>query len=117
MEATKREDPMVIRDEENNRVYTLDFTRGTVRFAEARGFEWDLIEHQPATMIPIIWYTAFRRYDERISFEKTEKLLERLGGFKPKYAKKLRKLYEQCLETLIATDEDDDEKNGLKVEL
>lgn len=109
--------PMKVFDDETNRTYTLDFNRDTVRFAEDRGFTWDAVGDRPATLVPFIWYCAFRRYDPRISLEKTTKILEDLGGMKPKWIKRLRELYDQALVTLIA-DDDDEVKNGhLTVEL
>ena len=110
--------PMKIYDDETNRTYILDFNRETVMFAEARGFSWEEVGDKMATMIPIIWYAAFRRYDPRISMEKTTKLLEDLGGMRPAWLIRLRELYEQALSTLIARDEDEPAKNAkLTVEL
>lgn len=109
--------PMKVYDDETNRTYILDFNRDTVRFAEERGFKWDDFEDHIATYVPLIWFCAFRRYDPRISLEKTTKLLDDLGGMRPKWIKRLRELYDQALSTLVA-DDDDEVKNGhLTVEL
>ena len=122
MKQTEKVNPIKITDKETNHVYTLDFNRDTVRFAEDRGFTWDEVGDRPATMIPLIWFVAFRRYEPRISLEKTTKLLEDLGGMKPAWVIRLRKLYDQALAPLIAEDDTDGEegeaKNGnLTVEL
>lgn len=117
MEELKQIAPMKVFDDETNRTYTLDFNRDTVRFAEDRGFDWDEVEKRPATLVPLIWFVAFRRYDPRISFEKTTKLLEDLGGMKPKWIRRLRELYDQALTTLIADDNDEVKNGHLTVEL
>jgi len=122
MKLEERVNPIVITDTETNRKYTLDFNRETVRFAEERGFSWDEVGDKPATMVPLIWYTAFRRYDSRISLDKTTKLLEDLGGMKPSWVVRLRELYNQALTSLIAQDtaegEEEEAKNArLTVEL
>lgn len=122
MKLEERVKPIVITDTETNRKYTLDFNRETVRFAEERGFSWDEVGDKPAMMVPLIWYTAFRRYDPRISLDKTTKLLEDLGGMKPSWVVRLRELYNQALTSLIAQDaaegEEEEAKNArLTVEL
>ena len=106
----ERETPMEIEDTETGRVYVLDFNRETRAWAEERGFNWDGIEDHIATYVPLIWFAAFRRYEPRISLEKTTKMLEELGGLQPKWAVKLKKLYDQAVEALVA--EDGETKNG-----
>lgn len=110
MELTERVNPIKVIDTETNHTYILDFNRDTVRFAEERGFDWDEVGNKPATLIPLIWYTAFRRYDPRISLDKTTRLLEDLGGMKPSWIVRLRELYNQALTSLIAQDTADGEE-------
>lgn len=121
MTINDKVNPIKITDKETNHVYTLDFTRDTVQFAEDRGFDWDLVGSKPGTMIPLIWYTAFRRYDRRISFDKTTELLEKLGGMRVEWLKRLRELYDQSMASLIAdpdkTDEEDAKNAMLTVSL
>ena len=116
MKITDRVNPIKITDKETNHVYTLDFNRETVQFAEDRGFNWNLVGEKTATMIPLIWYCAFRRYDKRISLEKTTKLLEDLGGMRVEWLARLHELYDQSMASLIADPdkpEDDDGKNAM----
>lgn len=112
MELTERVNPIKITDKETNRTYILDFSRDTVRFAEDRGFTWDEVGNKPATMVPLIWFAAFRRYEPKMSLDKATKLLEDLGGMKPKWIIRLRELYDQALASLIAKDEDEGEEDG-----
>lgn len=116
MKIVDRVNPIKITDKETNHIYTLDFSRDTVQFAEDRGFDWDLVGTKPGTMIPLIWYCAFRRYDRRISFEKTTQLLEDLGGMRVDWLKRLHELYDQSVASLIADPdkpEDEDGKNAM----
>ena len=112
MELTERVKPMRVTDNETGREYILDFTRETVRFAEERGFVWDEIGSKPGTLIPLIWYTAFRRYEPRMAFNKAEKLLEDAGGVSPKMIARLKELYDQALSSLVAEDREGDEEQG-----
>jgi len=115
MELTEKVNPIKVKDLETNHTYVLDFNRETVEFAEARGFTWDEVGDKPATLIPLIWFVAFRRYDSRISKAKTDKLLEDKGGLKPKELKRLRELYDQCLAPLIADDDAEEDAKNAKV--
>lgn len=109
MELNERVNPMKVTDNETGKTYILDFNRETVEFVENRGFSWDILGDRPATLLPLIWFAAFRRYNPRISKEKTDKLLENMGGLKPKQIKRLKDLYDQCLAPLIASDDEDNE--------
>ena len=62
-------------------------------------------------MIPLIWNAAFRRYDKKLSMEKTTKILETLGGMRPEWLARLKQLYDQSLASLIA-DPDETEEEG-----
>lgn len=114
MTPINRVEPIKIKDHKTGAVYTLDFTRETVKFAETHGFDWDDIGKLPATMVELIWYTAFRRYDKRISMEKTTAILESLGGLKPSWAVRLRELYEQAIASLISTDDEEQDEEQAK---
>lgn len=115
MELKEKVNPIKITDTETGKVYILDFNRETVQFAESRGFSWNIVGDQPANMIPLIWYTAFRRHDPRISLDKTTKLLEELGGLQPKWATRLHELYDQALVSLIAEDTDEGDAKNAKM--
>lgn len=117
MELTEKVNPIKIHDDETNRTYVLDFNRDSVRFAEDRGFSWDEVGDKPATMIPLIWFAAFRRYEPKIGLDRATKLLEDLGGMKPAWIIRLRELYDQALVSLIARDEADGEETAKNANL
>lgn len=115
MKLTEKVNPIKVKDLETNHTYVLDFNRESIEFAEARGFVWDDLGERIATLLPLIWYVAFRRYDPRISKAKTDKLLEDKGGLKPKELKRLRELWDQCLAPLIADDDEEEDVKNAKV--
>lgn len=116
IKESEKVNPIKIKDAETNHIYVLDFNRESVQFAESRGFAWELVPTQPGTMIPLIWFCAFRRYEKRISLEKATEILEKLGGMKPDWLGRLKELYDQSMASLIADpdkiDDEEDAKNA-----
>lgn len=105
----KRLDPIRINDTENHKEYILDFDRDAVKFCEDRDFDWDYIGSKPATMIPLVWNAAFRRYQQnRVSMADSNRLLEKMGGITPAILARLRGLYDQTLSPLINLDESEE---------
>ena len=115
MELTERVNPMRVTDNETGREYILDFTRETVKMAESRGFDWDDVPAKPMTLIPIVWHTAFLRYEPRMSVIKTDKILDDMGGIQPKQLQRLRQLYDQAMSSLVAEDTEDGTTKNAKV--
>lgn len=114
IKETEKVAPIRIKDAETNHTYILDFSRETVQFAEDRGFDWDLVGTKPGTLIPLIWFCAFRRYDRRISYEKTTQMLEDLGGMRTDWLRRLRALYDQSMASLIADPDKEESEEDAK---
>lgn len=117
MELTERKNPIRVTDVETGREYILDFTRETVAIAERRGFKWSDItdEEKIATTLPVIWNTAFLRYEPRMTQSKTDKILEMMGGIQPKQITRLKELYDQAVSSLVAEDTEDGSTKNSKV--
>lgn len=117
MELTERKNPIRVTDVETGREYILDFTRETVAIAERRGFKWsDIVDEEKiATTLPVIWNTAFLRYEPRITQSKTDKILEMAGGIQPKQITRLKELYDQAVSSLVAEDTEDGNTKNSKV--
>ena len=99
--------PIRITDNDTGTVYELDFSRESIRFAEARGFDPDEIGKYPVTRIPELWYYAFRMHHKSVARDKTDALLEKLGGLSPAMIERLGQLYNQAgLVHTISTNED-----------
>ena len=113
----KKIKPIVLTDTETNDVYTLEFTRDTVKYTEFKGFNIDDIDKKPMSAIPELFYYAFRAHHRNISREKTDKILfEDLGGMSTEMLERLGELYAVPLTTLFAK-ENTSKNSKMTVEL
>jgi hypothetical protein len=116
MAEKERIKPIIIRDKENNKEYTLEFNRDTVKYAEGRGFRLQDVDNFPMTKMPEFFWLAFRMHHQSVSLNQAERLLERIGGMSSAMATRLGELYAAPFEYL--TPDDDDVKNSqVEVEL
>lgn len=103
--------PIILKNNDTNAEYTLEFSRETVKFAEQRGFDLEDIGKYPMTKVPELFYYAFRMHHKNVSREKTDKILfEDLGGMPDGMVERLGKLYVAPFEAL--TQGEDTEKNS-----
>lgn len=110
-EKITRIEPIRITDKETHHEYILDFDRAAVEFCESRDFDWDLIVVKPVTMIPLVWWASFRRYQQnKVSRAEADALLEKIGGMTPAILARLRQLYDQGIESLINLEDEADEE-------
>lgn len=92
--------------------YTLEFNRNSVMSAERAGFRAELITEQPMTMLPLLFYAAFKKNHPRITRDETDAILfDRLGGLNQTVIERLAQLYAEPTKTLIRNDDYGDEKN------
>ena len=92
--------------------YTLAFNRNSVVSAEKAGFRAELIGEQPMTMLPLLFYAAFKMHQPRITREETDAILfDKMGGMNQALIERLAQLYAEPTKTLIRTDDYGDEKN------
>lgn len=101
-ETPERFSEIILKDKKHHREYRLDFTLDAIAYAQSVGFNWDDIVEKSAVMIPLIWYTAFRRYQPRMSKNETDKVLKDIGGMSVPLVTRLRQLWEQALSELVA---------------
>lgn len=104
--------PVVLRDNEHNREYTLEFNRDSVKFAEQRGFVLADVDRFPMTKVPEFFWYAFRMHHPSVSLNQAEKLLDRMGGMSEALGRRLGELWAVPYESLNAKEEDGDEKNA-----
>lgn len=108
--------PIIVKDNENNKEYTLEFNRDSIKFAEQRGFVLADVDRFPMTKLPEFFWYAFRMHHQYISLNQAEKILERMGGMSDAVARRLGELWAIPYEALNPTD--GDEKNvSVTVEL
>lgn len=112
----ERVNPIRITDPDTNDVYTLEFSRESVKFAEARGFKIGELLDYPQTNIPALFFYAFRMHHQNVARANTDKLLDSLGGLTENELFRLVSLYQAPNEALISGD--DKRKNSrLMVEM
>ena len=85
--------PIIVTDDETGMEFTLEFTRESVKFAEARGFKINDVADYPMTKIPELWFYAFRAHHKNIARAKTDALLEGLCGIPDGLLERLGELY------------------------
>lgn len=106
MSESKIVKPIIVTDNETGMEYTLEFTRDSIVFAERKGFEISDVSRFPMTKVPELWYYAFRAHHKGMPREKTDKLLERAGGFNEDLMVRLGELYALPFESLADADEE-----------
>lgn len=86
---------------EDGRVYVLEFSAQTVRDAEEGGFDYNLVESRPVTMIPLLFYYSFKLHQPEITKEETDKIFyDDLGGLSKDLQARLVKLYVEHIAAL-----------------
>lgn len=107
--------PIIVRDVDNDKEYTLEFNRDSIKFAEGRGFRLQDVDNYPMTKLPEFFWYAFRMHHPSFSLNQAEKMLDRMGGMSEAVAKRLGELWAVPFESL---NPDGDEKNvSVTVEL
>lgn len=117
MEETKKErvKPIRVTDVETGREYILDFSRETIKNAEAHGFSWPKAQEYPFTYLPMIWYAAFLMHEPRMNPALAQRFFDDANGIQEAQLTRLRELYEQCGDTLIADATEDGNTKNSKV--
>ena len=117
----KKEMPKPIRlvDNETGEAYILEFNRDTVKWAEQRGFDPDLVTKFPNTVGADFFFYAFRMHHSNIARDKTDKIFfDILGGINETTGKILARLMELYYATFSTlSDEEAQENPRMAVEL
>lgn len=110
--------PLFITDNDSEERYELDFNRDAVRFAEQRKFNISEVGDYPNTLIPELFFYSFRMHHKNISRQRTDKILEELGGLTPAMLERLVYLYDQArMSNALQTDEDLEKNSRMTVEM
>lgn len=105
--------PIEITNNDNGDVYTLEFNRDSVRFAEGHGFSLKALTEgeTPMTSTADIFFYAFRMHHPKVSRAETDRMLfEELGGMPDGMLERLIELYAEPFNALIVKD-DEERKN------
>lgn len=95
--------PIVLKNKETE--YTLEFNKESVKFAELRGFTIDDVSNFPMTKIPELFFYAFRMHHKTVARDKTDKILEEMGGLPEGFVARLVELYTAPFDFLLEGDE------------
>jgi len=108
--------PIIIRDKEKNREYTLEYNRDTIKFAEGRGFKLEDVDTYPMTKVPEFFWYAFRMHHPSFSLGDAEKLLDRMGGMSEALGRRLGELWAAPFQSLNPS-EGEEKNSSVTVEL
>jgi len=112
-EVNEKVKPLILTDNDTGDKYTLEFSRESVRFAEARGFDLSDVNKHPMTKVPELFFYAFRMHHKNVARERTDKILfDDLGGLSPAALERICMLYSAPFEALVSTPEDSETKNA-----
>lgn len=111
----ERPKPITITDPDTGAVYTLDFDRASVKFAEQRGFKIMEVADTPETSVANLFFYAFRKNHKDMARANVDKILDDLGGLLPEEVARLQELYSASISSLNV--EGDRKNSRMKVDL
>lgn len=102
--------PIILKNKDTE--YTLEFNRESVKFAEMKGFKFEDVANFPMSKIPELFFYAFRMHHKNVAREKTDKILEELGGLPEGFIERLVELYTAPFDFLTVVEEGEERKNS-----
>lgn len=114
MNTTKETiNPIKITYTTTGEVFTLDFSRETVKFMERKGFIASEISDYIQSRVPEFFFYSFRKNHPNVSRQKTDEILSSWGGMTMEVLTRLIELFNQARFSNVIQDEEDAEKNGV----
>ena len=97
--------------------YTLEYSRQSVRQMEAQGFVLDQVSDKPMTMIPLLVYGAFFKNHRGLDLKKIDEIYDNLTnkmgeGEEQGFIQALLVMYGETLSTLTADNEGGNKGNA-----
>lgn len=119
IEKKEKVKPIRLIDNETGESYILEFNRDTVKWAEQREFDPNLVPKFPNTVGADFFYYSFRMHHKNIARDKTDKILfDVLGGINETTGKIFARLLELYYLTYSSfTDEEAEANPRMAVEL
>ena len=104
--------PIILKDNDMGRVYTLEFDRNAQRVAARNGFALEDLDRYPILIYDFFYY-AFLMHHGNISKEKTDKIIDECwGGLSGIPEGLLGRLVELWLQVYEATDTGEEKKGN-----
>lgn len=97
--------------EYDDKTYTLEYNKSTVRTMEAQGFSLDKISEQPLTQIPMLFRGAFAMHHTGVKRKITDDIFESVGN-KNELISALAEMYGEVVASVIG---DADSESAKKV--
>lgn len=88
----------------DNRTYTLEYTRESIRTMESMGFIADELFSKPALRIPELFYGAFAVHHRGIKRKEVDKMFNGITN-RSELIQKLAEMYRETLSTLVEESE------------
>ena len=107
--------PIILKNKDTE--YTLEFNRESVKFAEMKGFKLEDVSNYPMSKIPELFYYAFRMHHINVAREKTDKILDEMGGLPEGFLERLFELYTAPFDFLTVAEEGERKNSKWTVEL
>lgn len=115
-ETEQRVDPLYVIDNETGIEYTLDFCKESVKFMHSKRFAPD---EDTITFVGDLgydfWYYAFRMHHKGVPRDKTDALLDKMGGLTVGIIQRLFALYNQALFSNHVIQSDEELEKNAKV--
>ena len=100
--------------EYNDREYTLEYTRRTVRAMEEEGFNVQEMASKPMTMLPALFAGAFKAHHKFVKQDVIDEIYRKMPN-KEALVGKLAEMYNDPISTLLEDPEDSEGKVDWKV--
>ena len=91
--------PIILKDKDTE--YTLEFNREAIAFSEMRGFKIGDVSDFPMTKVPELFFYAFRMHHKNVARDKTDKILDEMGGLPEGFVARLVELYTAPFDFLL----------------
>ncbi len=98
--------PMKITDTNTGMVYTLEFDKESVRYAESRGFNIEDVAKFPISKTEELFWYAFRKNHKKVDILKARQLLEGIGTLPEDFMERLLSLYAKPYEAFIESEDE-----------
>lgn len=96
----ERVKPIILKNEETGKEYTLEFNRASIRAAERMGFRIKTFDETPETSLQILWTCAFKMHHPEITPQQADVLLGEVGTITEQLIERLFDLYIAGAESL-----------------
>lgn len=96
----------------NDKEYTLEFNRASVKSMERRGFVLSDIGSMPVTMVPMLFDGAFEMHHPFAKESLKKEIYERIGN-KQELVQRLTVMYAETVDSLLDIDDEGENEGNI----